>query len=141
MGKKRITKKFIIFIIFTIIFMLIGGVKIFMVLSNPLRRAEEKIKSDILIITPIGTSIEEVVKAVEGKDKWEIGQLRNFGYSMRDGRPSDGSNGGLQIGEKSFRALIGSYLNIQKVTVVVYWGFDENDELINVAVGKEVDAT
>jgi arginine deiminase len=51
--------------------LIISGV-IVLHLSNPLRRSETRIREDILKITPIGTSMDEVIEIIQNNEKWEL---------------------------------------------------------------------
>jgi len=112
------------------------------VLLNPLRRSQEHIKNDILKITPMGTSMEDVIKIIENKRQWEIDYISyDHGY-RKPGTPahSDIDLGRETIvGEKSMRVLIGEYRNIFTTSVTVFWGFDKNSKLIEIYVWKDKD--
>ena len=104
----------------------------FVFLSNPLRKSNEEIRANILALTPIGTSMEDVLKVIENNKKWKILWIKNdYRYETTD------LSGDFIIGEKSIRASIGKYINLFKVDVQIYWGFDENSKLIDVGVRKD----
>jgi hypothetical protein len=76
------------------LFVLIGFAAIILVmvivmLLNPLRRSEERIREDLLKITPIGMSIEEVRRVIIRHHKWKIDHIfQDSGYLMIGGSPS-----------------------------------------------------
>jgi len=113
--------------------------------SNPLRRSNEEIRESILELTPIGTSMDEVLNTIETNTEWEREYMNeNTGYSMNFGRPSFPSSFDISenreiIGVKSIRVTIGTYSGSFKTYVIVYWGFDENSTLIDLAVRKDID--
>lgn len=130
-------KKIMIYTLFALVIIII--VTVITVLSNPLRKSQEQIRKSILEITPIGTSMEDVVKAIESNKKWEIEWISyEHGYGIdKWGRP--GENNDTHVGDKSLRVYLGSYRNIFETGVLVYFGFDENSKLIDIAVRKDTD--
>ena len=103
------------------------------VVSNPLRRPADVIKRDIIRLTPIGSSMEDVVKVIESKEKWEAPRISHkYGYSIPYTTDPD-------VGEKSIRVFIGEYRNIFVTSVTVYWGFDGDEKLIDVYIWKDKD--
>jgi len=133
-----------------IAFFVIIVMVVIVMLLNPLRRSEEKIRESILELTPIGTSMEDVVKVVENNEKWEIRSVRATGYLLINGEPSfpyvspiAESNYEYEhpiIGEKSIRVHLGEYRTVFAVDVSAYFGFDEDSKLIDIAVIKDMDA-
>ena len=123
------------------------GLRIVFDLGNPLRQSAEQIREDILELTPIGMSMDEAVEALT-----TIGNERNWGHvSVNHGRgvlydelgfPSRPEDRALNrrtiIGEHSIRASIGGYQNFFRTFVVVWWAFDENAELIEIYVKKQI---
>lgn len=111
-------------------------------LSDPLRRSQKHIRKDILKLTPIGTSMDDVIMVIAENQKWKVRYISDeFGYS-RPG-PSDPVDAALGrrtiVGEKSIRVFIGEYRNIFITSVTVFWGFDEDSKLIEVYVWKDTD--
>jgi len=107
--------------------------------SNPLRRSEERIRERMLLITPIGISVNNVIATIESNE-WEIWYVRNHGFELLEGRPKEPASRETQniVGEHSIRASIGYYYNfVFQTWVVVFWGFDENFQLIDIAVRKD----
>lgn len=103
---------------------------------NPLRRSEEQIKRNMLKLTPIGTSMEVVISIIDG-NKWKY-HVRDYGYFFIHGLPSRHASRPA-IGVKSIDAYLGEYRTIFLTGVSVFYGFDEDSILIDIAVLKEVD--
>ena len=130
-----------------VLFAVLMGV-VAMMMSNPLRKPPEKIREDLLKLTPIGTSMEEVIGAIRGHKKWRIEYVSDtHGYSVSayDGRPSEPAPDEKWIGKKSINAYLGSYCGGIKdyffeIGVSVYFGFDEDSKLIDIAVRKDADS-
>ncbi|MCL2047723.1 MAG: hypothetical protein FWG87_03245 [Defluviitaleaceae bacterium] len=95
---------------------------------NPLRWSEQMIRTRMLKLTPIGTSIEEVVDVVENNKKWKAYPVLNHGYNDR------------VIGVKEMQVHIGGYRTIFHTDIIIFYGFDEDSKLIDIAVFKEVDS-
>ena len=100
-----------------------------------LRSSIEEIKKYLLVITPIGLNMEDVMKVIESHDAWEIWQI-----SHEHG--PDYSSG---VGEKYIRTHIGQYrenckFGIGVTGVVVWWAFNEDAELVDIFVRKDTDA-
>lgn len=115
---------------------------------SPLKKPEEKIKESILKLTPIGMSIDNVIKVIEGKKEWtdlRKNYERGVVFDKRIGRPTDYANYVEKlsnhfdiIGEKSTHVLMGNYSGfLVDVYVVSWWSFDEDSKLIDVIIGKE----
>ena len=117
-----------------ITFLIIVGILTLVILLNPLRKSEDKIKEDILTLTPIGASMEEVIKTISNTKKWEM-----VGINLT--HPSEYTDLSLDqiIGSKSIKAHIGRYYSPFVTDVEVYWGFDEEDKLIEVGIRITVD--
>ena len=130
-------KKKIIIGVLLILFAIIVTAVI-MVLSNPLRRSAERIRDDMLELTPIGMSMEDVLEIIESNDRWEIKFVsHDFGFYRQE--PNEPRR---TIGRQSIRAYTGRYRNLpfvlwDVIVVDVFWGFDENSELIDIWVWKQ----
>jgi hypothetical protein len=123
-----------IFIFIGILLLLIILLIILIYLTNPLFKSEETLQNDILKLTPLGTSIDEVIKIIKTRKKWRITQISNdHGYIYQKSYPLK------EIGNKSIRAEIGEYGFILVTNVTIFWGFDENSKLIDVWVWKTTD--
>ena len=110
-------------------------VTVIMVLSNPLRKSQEQIRENILTLTPIGTSMEDVIKVIEINKKWEVRYI-----SYEQGYLYQGAGERKTIGEKSIRVFMGDYGNIFVTSVTVFWGFHEDSKLIDIWVWKDKDS-
>lgn len=70
-----------------------------LIVSNPLIKTEEGIKRDMLKATPIGTSMKDVVSAIDENKIWEIDVIDNdYGYGI-DEEGWIGDNNPNTIGE------------------------------------------
>jgi hypothetical protein len=128
-------KKYMIFILISIILIILMAVMI--VLSNPHRKSEERIRKAMLELTPIGTSMENVIKLIESHKKWKIKKTSyEHGYGI-DKWGTPGENRNIYIGVKSIKVYLGCYGIIINTSVTVYWGFDEDGNLIDIAVRKD----
>ena len=127
---------------------------VIVVASNPLRKSEERIRSDMLLLTPVGTCMEDVIAVIENNDTWVREWVdHEYGYAVLHGRPMRYGLYGYEdgrrvnpdykvVGEKSIFVTIGQYKQAVffHTFVIVFYGFDENSELIDIAVLKEVDS-
>jgi len=133
--KKYIIIGVMIIVAIPLVWLLISAI------SNPLTRSEEQIRNDLLKVTPIGTSMEDVIAAIEGHEKWKIFHINeNRGYKINsDGtlRRSWHSGGYITIGEKSLDVELGK--GIITSYVGAWYGFDENSSLIDITIFKELD--
>jgi len=114
------------------------------IFSNPLRRPDSLVRQYVLNLTPIGMSMEDVVEVIEGQEGWKIWHINDEGGYLSQGPlvpgwPVSSLSGRSVIGEKSIRANIGEYQYLLVTSVTVFWGFDENSELIEVEIWKTVD--
>ena len=134
-------KKFMLY--FSLTLSAIALVIAIIILSNPLRRSEETIRDRLLELTPIGMSMEDVIKVIESNKSWQIVSISHkFGY-VRPGPPdpADYASGKMTIiGEKSIRVSLGEYRGFWLVSVTAFWGFDKDANLIDVYVWKVGDA-
>ena len=116
--------------------LMLWGLGIAFDLGNPARKTSEQIKSDILALTPLGTSANDVLEFVNANEWSGVAgspaRILDSGVFMGElGQSGD------DVGEKSIRATAGKYTNFFKTTVSVWWAFDENGELIEVFVSKQ----
>jgi len=125
-------------IVFTLLALLIISLGVFVIgcLSNPLRRSEERIREDILALTPIGSSMEDVIEVIDSNEWWNwFGNINHYsGFSS-----ADRTTPNARVGEQSIRILLGEYRNIFITSVVAFWGFDEDGYLIDIRIRKDVD--
>jgi hypothetical protein len=128
------------------LFVLIGFAAIILVmvivmLLNPLRRSEERIREDLLKVTPIGTDMQRARFDSPGK---VVAVSETSGYSMLHGRPNGPSSSvpfseQNIIGVKYIKVWLGHYNPIFITDVIAYYAFDEDSKLIDIAVRKDKD--
>ena len=94
------------------------------VVSNPLRRSEERIGAWLQTQTPLGSSRESVIAYAE-KKKWYDPLAQG----------SDGKTGAIYV-----RGELGDYRTIFVTSVTVFWEFDSRSRLETIRVWKTVDA-
>ena len=100
-------------------------------LLNPLWQPAPLIRANMLNLTPKDTSMEEVIRVIKENWEWE-GYIADVGYLRQDVTPR------VRIGEKSIKVFQGKYPFVIFYTyVTVYYGFDENDKLIDIWVWKD----
>ena len=104
------------------------------IVSNPLRRSESHIRSQLLASVPLGTSLENVEQYILGEG-WEINWIsREHGFNHQRSSPN------RVIGSKAIRTNLGDYQDIPfKANVTVFWGFDDQSKLIDIWVWKTWD--
>ena len=95
------------------------------------RKSEEKIQENLLKVTPLGTSMEDVLRVIEINKKWELVWISTE-YPHND----TNLHADYIIGDKSIKAYIGNFGIIFETSVEAYWGFDENDKLIEIGIRK-----
>ena len=119
-------------------------IPVVIVLINPLRWPSVLQRDRMLRLTPIGTSMEEVVKVIESQEKWKIRNISyehgyiNYDYKVPEW-PTSSVSGLSIIGAKSIMADVGEYSNPFVTSVTVSWGFNEEATLIDVYVRKSMD--
>ena len=121
--------------------LLIGVLAVMSVMySNPLRKPTEQIEKDLKNLIPVGTSMDDVIRLIENNGKWTMRYVRETsGYVLDStGRPSEGGNG-VKVGEKSIRVALGSYGAIFTTGVSAWFGFNEENLLVGIAVRKDRD--
>lgn len=140
-------KKIFIYIVlgFLIVISIVFAIRY---LSNPLRKSEDKIRENILRLTPIGTNMEDVITIIQGDKKFGNVNISNeWGvvYDKRLGRPTHYANFSEEladnfeiIGEKCINVSVGHYSSLfAEIFVRAWWAFDENGELIDVIIEKD----
>ena len=128
-------KKIMIFVLISICLIIITIV--IMMLSNPLfLRSERQIRSNILKLTPIGMSINEVVEVVRTETEWEV--LRQAGWEPLSLLSEDATHSHIYERAKagSMRLSLGRSFGYNFVSAV--WKFDDNGQLIEVTVKREM---
>ena len=129
--KKKVTISIILFLVIVII----------VTMLNPIRRSTGHIRESLLTLMPIGTSMEDVIKVIEGKSKWKrMFVSDDGGYYVGYGYPS-GAVKGTTVGVKSIYVLLGTYNTYMFIDTYVeaFWGFDEEGKLIEIDVRKSYD--
>lgn len=99
---------------------------------NPLFITEEGIRKSVLKKTPLGTSIEEV-RTFIFKKRWKITQEWNGTFKERDEKNYPYVSGSSFM-EATVGRYIGGYVNVE-----AFWGFDDENKLIDVKIRKTYD--
>jgi hypothetical protein len=110
-----------------------------------LSRPESAIRRDLLRITPVGTSKEDVIRVIDERG-WTLRWTRaTSGYYIVRGRASDGATPAqledgtaVEIGTQSIRIDLGSFFR-DFIGVDVYFAFDEDSNLVDIAIRREMD--
>ncbi len=97
-------------------------------------KTSEEIRNSILEITPIGSSYEDVLNAID-KNGWEIIWINHEHKHHYTDLESD-----VIVGDVSIRAKITTYMRFFKVHVQAYWGFDEESKLIAVEIREDAES-
>lgn len=115
-------------------------------LLNPLRKSDERIRDNMLTVTPIGMSMEDVIEVIESNGKWRIKHILDGGYSHYRGSdvpigPNQGADmfDGTIVGVKTIEVDIGSYnflVFILREEVSIFYGFDEDSKLVDLAIRR-----
>ncbi|MHA7967597.1 hypothetical protein ACX93W_26135 [Paenibacillus sp. CAU 1782] len=108
-------------------------------MSNPLYPSDSKLRSDFLEETPLGTSMDDVVHYIESKENWEVRYISSdHGFLHQRKTPIE------TVGVKSIRVFIGEYSSMFDLyfstSVTVFYGFNEQSELIDIWVWKDLNA-
>ena len=119
-------------------FMVLVVVVSYIVMStNPLQRSPERIRENLLELTPIGmdkTQSIEILNTYKAINTWvrlDVGHLRGVSMPLDLGVP------GSTIGKTSARVILGRYRSgIAWTAIEAHWAFDENAELIDIFVIK-----
>ncbi|MDD4493085.1 MAG: hypothetical protein PHV32_01830 [Eubacteriales bacterium] len=131
-------KKYIIFGLVGLVVLLLVCLLI-AILSNPLRRSEGRIRKDLLKLTPIGTSMEDVLAAIESYEKLDFYFTVNSRSPLP--RPKEITSEFMEdfIRKKSMDFYLGKYNGFFTIYVGVRYSFDEDLNLIDIVVNKEMD--
>jgi len=137
-----------LFLLVVICFLAIGMFFLFV----PIARTDSGVCDYVLRKIPIGTSMEEVVVIVE-KESWEIRDMNNeCGLCINDRAGSvsvagkDEMINGVQykndriVGEKAMVIELGEFYGPFHTAVFAYLAFDENCELVEVSIRRDIDA-
>ena len=125
------------------VLILIAMIGVSMFFNPLLLRTQRGIHRQLLRLTPLGTSVEEVIYIADNNPNWEVGTLwedRGILHSLVWHAYSYNSPPFPEyIGEQYVRIHLGSYYFITRVGVVAHYVFDENGELIDIFVRKHID--
>lgn len=143
---RKILKKSLLAFVGLLVFLIIY------IVSNPLIWSEDVIKARLLEDVPIGTSMEEAESYVKKKgwkviyisEKdgfWDQRKSDPERYSCRSGGNGRIEYGDCVVGDKNMRTELGEYRIIFITSVTVFWGFDNQGQLIDIWVWKAIDAT
>ena len=107
---------------------------------NPLRRSEKTIREQVLAVVPITTSMDLAIESINNNTNWEIVWISNdHGYTLDDsGRPWVGMEN--SIGVMSMCVHLGTYRTLFSTDVIAFLAFDNNSNLIDVAIRKDQDS-
>lgn len=121
-------------------------------LCVPIARTDKGVCNYVLRKIPIGTSMEAVVVIAE-KESWEIRDMNNeCGLCINDRAGSvsvarkDEMINGVQykndriVGEKAMVIKLGEFYAPFHTAVFAYLAFDENSELVEVSIRRDIDA-
>jgi hypothetical protein len=117
------------------IFVTIFGVIFISCSSNLLRKSEEKIRDDILILTPIGSNMDEVIEVIKNNKEWQI---------QRDGIFKRWSS----LSDYQIQRQMDHYVSVKSISVLLgrwflryvdaTWKLDENGMVIDIHVRKSM---
>ncbi|MFD0959133.1 hypothetical protein [Paenibacillus chungangensis] len=123
--------KKIIFVIVLILIaaLLIAGIRL---VFNPLTRSEDTIRQKMLSQFPVGTHMDDIIQFANHKKDWSDVKISYInGYSIDRGE---------EVGKKRISVHIGEYQIFFVTDVEVFFGFNENSELIDIRVRKTIDS-
>ena len=134
--KKNTAQQFIKYTIIAVVGILV--IVAVIIMSNPLRRSKETIYEQMLKLTPIGTSIEDVLEVIDGNGKWKVWNVNSDGNWDSLSSNIDLYKNVL-IERRSIIVLVGEYRTIFATSVSVHWKFDEDLRVIGIDIRKEND--
>ena len=121
-------------------------------LCVPLARMDKGVCNYVLRKNPIGISMEEVVTIAE-KESWEIRDINNErGLCINDSTGNvsvarkDEMQNGVEtdhvriVGEKAMIIELGEFNEPFHTAVFAYLAFDENCELVEASIRRDIDA-
>ena len=122
-------------------------------LAVPISRSDEGVRAYVLHQIPMGTGWDDAISVAEDKE-WQIRETRTdrglhineeagmarfaSEEEMRNG-PENEENVRI-VGEQAMFVHLGEYSELFCVDVLAYLAFDENGELVEVAIKRYVDA-
>lgn len=115
-----------------------GVLLLAVVALNPLRWPEAAIRARLLWSTPLGSTMPEVRRVIEGKG-WKLDT-----YSESVGFLDQRAHPYVVTGAKHIRASLGDYTTFMLVlplpaNVTAFWGFDDNGRLVDIWVWRTID--
>lgn len=147
---KKVLKFLLIFLISLVVICSLAIGMFF--LCVPLARTDKGVCNYVLRKIPIGTGMEEVVTIAEN-EAWEIREMHNErGLCINDRAGSvsvaskDEMINGVQykndriVGEKAMVIKLGEFYAPFHTAVFAYLAFDENCELVEVSIRRDIDA-
>ena len=148
---KKVSKRILtIFIAIVVLCILVLGAFFLFV---PISRSDKSVSNYVLKQVPIGTSWDKAIEIIE-KEDWVITQTNaKCGLRINDaaGNVSFASeeetingnettyNSGI-VGTKAMMVELGEFYGPFHTAVFAYLAFDENDELIEVAIKRDIDS-
>ncbi|WP_337099140.1 hypothetical protein [Paenibacillus sp. YIM B09110] len=130
-----IKKLFLVVTIMILGIILLEGLR---VIFNPLIRSEDSIREKLLTQIPLGTPMDEAIHFAKNKKGWsDIKISYTYGYP--------GNYSWETVGEKHISVYAGEYRSILnlylfEVDVEIYFGFNENSELIDIRVRTTINS-
>ena len=139
-------------ILTAIIVLFLLGIGIFL-LFVPISRSNEAVRNYVLRNIPAGTAWNDAMEIIEDKG-WEVNRL-NYEYGLRindaAGNTSfataddlndvlEGNNKIRIVGVKSMHIELGEYYGPLHTAVSAYLAFEENDQLVEATVRRDIDA-
>ncbi len=108
--------------------------------DNPLRKSEEEISEYLLEFVPMGTSMDDFIKFLGNNKDWQIPY--EGGDALWSDIPEDAASSYLKryIEWKQITTYLGEYYDVLRTTYIrVIWKFNDDLELIEIVVNKDVD--
>ena len=102
---------------------------------NPLRRSQEKIRASFAKLTPIGSSFESVTATLKENGYSHPELSRSHGF-LKQERSTE------TVGVSSIHVHLGEYRNLPiplATDVDAFWGFDQAGKLIDIWIWKTTD--
>ncbi len=110
--------------------------------DNPLRKSEEEIIEYLLEFVPIGTSMDDFIKFLGSSKDWKV--YYNGGTKILwSDLPEDAASSYLKkyVEWKEIDVSLGEYDDVLRTTYIrVIWKFNDDLELIEIVVHKDVDS-